>query len=518
MTIGIDRYLVDFGRKQYYGSRENVTTLVIHPPWCDPGILSRAEILHQDDSHRVDLNLAFRSHLASSGFLAEIQRNTLRELDEIEARQRLRGHEMWNLYRCVRLAAATKSLGASQATVRSEAFEEYFHSLGTGESWYFTGQLAYPHSVESGLNFARSESLGLIGGHFRKYVEGIGLPERAAEYSEVLISIDDNGQLAFGFLLARQLATHHLAGKSPIVIDLGPAVDRRLVRAFEIVNPSFRIRASGGDSDIQPRLSAAELGRVAKCSHQSGNRLLSVLWRPNRQTISTSTLERFVEKFIDRGISVALTCSPSVGADESDAKVNDFLFRVLDRIVSVQDSIASVRVDVRSRAVGTAPLAAELLRWSRDQNLSSLLEVQMRAELDNRSLVPQRLPRRLFDKRTRLVASPSLSVRSRFNLSEIFEHFDLGKASRPFRYGRGIPRALASVHRRAPRPDKYMIATGFPLAIPISKDNVTYSDAFSYFASPRSVASFVARYRAPDRVRVFGFLDDSVANGAFRVL
>lgn len=63
-----------------------------------------------------------------------------------------------------------------------------------------------------------------------------------------------------------------------------------------------------------------------------------------------------------------------------------------------------------------------------------------------------------------------------------------------------------------------MIATGFPLAIPISKDNATYSDAFAYFTRPKLVAGFVARYRAPDRERVFGFLDDSVANGAFRVV
>src|SRR6202008_2248469 len=90
-----------------------------------------------------------------------------------------------------------------------------------------------------------------------------------------------------------------------------------------------------------------------------------------------------------------------------------------------------------------------------------------------------------------------------------------GRAAVPWR-----PRPTARRHPQVPAQRslrRYLVFVGCPVVIPVSAADAGYSDALSFFARPRALREFTARYGMDERPRVLAFLDLLVHNDILRM-
>lgn len=483
-------------------------SVAVRPPWSDPRVAHAYEWNPPPEQDVLDLNAAFRAYLTCPAVLDEVDRRTQAAWADLDGRERLDAAEVWALYRAARLLTVLtgRSIGGS---LPDGALADYLHALGTTTGWYVTDLAAIPCFDDRG--FAHKDALGALGAMFDAWLAESGVLEALRAYARVEVHVEDAGELPFAMALVRACKG---AARAKVAIVCGVGMDPRLVRVFRV----------GARVDVRWPSNAALTRELAPSfadgtAHpQAGayfrahpDRRMRVIWQPSSAGGVRGTLARTLNALQAWSVPVALTFAPRLHPRDRDPKAGGFLFSALDAVLAHQAELASLDVSVRPGS-SRGRARGDLADLADDQVLSEMLLVQALVELDEHSPISDRHPRTQLDIDTRLVGAGAHALKCHHDLEAIAAGFGGGVDQRQRRFGRGRPRVGSGpVSERARRATRYLLFVDLPFVVPVTRDNATYADVLSVFATPRRLRELLSLYEPRDREAIFALVD-SLAN------
>jgi hypothetical protein len=408
-----------------------MTELQVKLPWFAPGVFEPEE-LRRPRSDVLDLDGAFRGHLAAPERAAEDLAAALARFRILDASARLAGPRLQELYDLARLIAALRLARGGLVD------DDLAHRLGSGPGWYYTAREAVPRFGSSAAALARPGGWGDLPQRFAAFLANGPFPPRPPALLRARIV--HPGQLPYAVVLARHLRRRAPASTLEVEGAAWPGGEAALARAFRPALVRAGSRAAWGAPRALDDLGRAPREVLDALARAGRGGAVRVGWRPR---LDRGARERAgaVPAWLRRsGRRVVLEAHVVLRGGSNETA----LFGVLDTLVEARRHARAV--DLRVHLAAPRGGGAETIR--REAHLADMLGVQLDAEGD-----ALRAPRVRIETAA-LLTRPSFDLASRYPLDELASCEPQPDARR-HRFGRDARLPAEATAAAARRPRRY---------------------------------------------------------------
>jgi hypothetical protein len=440
--------------------------LLVKLPWTAPGAYLAEELDRRDGSF-LDLDGAFRRHLASDGFRRSELEWATDEFSRLDRCEELRGARLRQLYDLARYLVVLRLRD------RAALADEFAHRVSASSTWYYTDGTAVPRFDLPIDAPARPRTWGRIAKHFLSFIQHLGLATRARQRLRCIVV--EPSQLPFAVLLAQSLRRRAPATSLRIERWAWPGGEAALARAFA---PALA-RADADFLERAPR-AHANLGRPPRRELEALERggesgAVRLFWSPtlDRRGALPGTPPGWLTR---AGGRLALSVRLRFGNEPLESR----LFGVLDFLLEIAPHLRHLELRAHRSAPGSG--TPEALRH--EAHTADMLEVQLGAEAE-----ALRGPREGGIADGVLIARPSCELASRYPLDEL-AGYEAQPDARRRRFGRDarFPKSAAA---RASKRRRYRLFAESNVVLRAGASDRFLGEVVDAFERARSARPFI---------------------------